>query len=175
MQNAETNSLVNVRSPLAELLETLPQVGRLHWIGLSPRREADLQLVERAELVVGHGLTGDHHAKSKFGTKRQVTLIQAEHLVAVAGLLHRAAIDPGLLRRNLVVAGINLLALKGKTFRIGSCRLEYTGPCDPCSRMEQNLGPGGLNAMRGHGGITAKVLAGGTISLNDEVQVEPSP
>jgi MOSC domain-containing protein YiiM len=164
-----------MQSPLQELLDTLPQVGRLQWIGLSPRPLADVQAIESAELVVGHGLTGDHHAKSKLGSKRQVTLIQAEHLVAVAGLLHRPPLDPGLLRRNLVVAGINLLALKGKTFRIGSCLLEYSGPCDPCSRMEQNLGPGGLNAMRGHGGITAKVLIGGNISLNDEVQVEQSP
>lgn len=164
-----------MQSPLKELLDTLPQIGRLQWIGLSPRAQADLQVVADAELVVGHGLAGDHHAKSKFGSKRQVTLIQAEHIVAVAGLLHRPSIDPGLLRRNLVVAGINLLALKGRTFRIGSCLLEYTGPCDPCSRMEQNLGPGGLNAMRGHGGITAKVLIGGEICLNDEIQVEPQP
>lgn len=162
-------------SPLQELLDALPQIGRLQWIGLSPRPLADMQFVESAELVVGHGLTGDHHAKSKFGSKRQVTLIQAEHLVAVAGLLHRPAVEPALVRRNLVVAGINLLALKGRSFRIGSCLLEYSGPCDPCSRMEQNLGPGGLNALRGHGGITAKVLAGGNISLNDQVQVERLP
>lgn len=160
-------------SPLAELLETLPQTGRLRWIGLSPRAFSELQVVQTAHFIPGHGLDGDHHAKSKHGTKRQVTLIQAEHLIAVAGLLHRPSVDPSLLRRNLVVAGINLLALKGKTFRVGPCLLEYSGPCDPCSRMEQNLGPGGLNALRGHGGITAKVLIGGQIRLDDDVRFEP--
>jgi MOSC domain-containing protein YiiM len=162
-----------MNSPLQELLDTLPQIGRLQWIGLSARPQSELEVVNSAEMIVGHGLLGDHHAKKKYGAKRQVTLIQAEHVVALAGLLHRQPIDPGLLRRNLVVAGLNLLALKGKTFRIGSCLLEYSGPCEPCSQMERNLGPGGLNAMRGHGGITAKVLSGGMISLSDKIQIEP--
>ena len=74
-----------------------------------------------------------------------------------------------LTRRNIVVSGINLLALAKRRFRIGEVVLETTGPCEPCSRMEENLGPGGYNAMRGHGGITARVAKGGTISVGDAV------
>ncbi len=158
-------------SELHELLERLPQIGRLEWIGLSTARMSPIQPVPKAELIVGHGLKGDHHAKSKFGSKRQVTILQAEHLVAVGSYLGRLPVTPELLRRNLVVSDLNLLALKGKRFQIGECLLEYSGPCDPCSRMEDNLGPGGFNAMRGHGGITAKVLEGGTIRIGDAVRV----
>lgn len=154
---------------LADRLEVLPQVGRVEWIGLSPHPRGELQSVTEATLLVGHGLEGDHHAKRRSGSKRQVTLIQAEHLPAVANMVHIADVTPELLRRNLVVAGINLIALKGRRFTIGECELEGTGPCDPCSRMEENLGPGGLNAMRGHGGLTAKVLVGGVIHLGDTV------
>lgn len=156
-------------------LGTLPQVGRLEWIGLCPEPHGELRSVDEATLLVDHGLQGDHHAKRKAGSKRQVTLIQQEHLLAVGGLLHRETPPPALLRRNLVVSGINLLALKGKRFSIGDCLLEHTGPCDPCSQMEANLGPGGLNAMRGHGGITATVLRGGDIRVGDEVRAVTSP
>ena len=82
------------------------------------------------------------------------------------------ALEPQQLRRNLVVSGINLLALKDRTFSIGEVLLEGTGPCHPCNRMEEALGPGGLNAMRGHGGITARILKGGTLNVGDEVMLE---
>ena len=157
-------------SEVHKLLEQLPQIGRLEWIGLSAARMAPIQPVPGAELIIGHGVKGDHHAKSKFGSKRQVTILQAEHLAAVGSYLGRPPVTPDLLRRNLVVSGLNLLAFKGKTFCIGECLLEFTGPCDPCSRMEDNLGPGGFNAMRGHGGITAKVLRGGIIEIGDVVR-----
>ena len=158
---------------LQELFGILPQVGRLEWIGLRSTRLGEIAIVEEAVLVAERGLQGDHTVTGRAGTKRQVTLIQHEHLIAVAGMLHRDRVPPELTRRNLVVSGINLLALKGKQFRVGESLLEFSGPCEPCSRMEANLGPGGFNAMRGHGGITAKVIEGETIRLGDEVSAEP--
>jgi len=52
---------------------------------------------------------------------------------------------------------------------LGEAVLRYSGECHPCSRMEAALGPGGYNAMRGHGGITAKVIRGGKILKGDEL------
>jgi len=71
------------------------------------------------------------------------------------------------MRRNLVVSGINIASLKDKHFRLGSTELAGTGFCHPCSRMEENLGRGGYNAVRGHGGITAKVIQGGRVNKGD--------
>ena len=115
------------------------------------------------------GLEGDHFKKSSTG-KRQVTLIQQEHLDVVARILGKSEILPELLRRNIVVSGINLLALKHQQFQVGEVLLETTGICAPCSQMEENLGAGGYNSMRGHGGITAKILQGGQIKLGDVVK-----
>lgn len=158
-------------SYLAQLLATFPHAGRVEWIGVRPARRAAVEVIERVVAIDG-GLVGDHYA----GGKRQVTLLQAEHLPAIAVLLHgaapvgRFAVDPALLRRNLIVSGINLLALKGRRFAAGEAVLEGTGPCEPCSRMEEALGTGGYNAMRGHGGLTARVLRGGVIVVGDAVR-----
>jgi MOSC domain-containing protein YiiM len=70
-----------------------------------------------------------------------------------------------------VVSGINLLALKHLQFQVGEVLLETTGICAPCSRMEQNLGSGGYSTMRGHGGITARIIQGGQIKIGDVVRL----
>ena len=126
-------------------------------------------MVDAVEVGIG-GLIGDHY--SGRNGKRAVTLIQAEHLAAIASLSGLKQIDPGLLRRNIVVRGINLVALKDRRFRIGSALLEGTGSCDPCSRMEENLGKGGLNAMRGHGGLNARVIEPGVVRIGDAITTE---
>ena len=160
-----------VMQTVPELLASLPQVGRLEWIGLAPARRAQIVPVREATVRIGTGLDGDHHSPTGRG-RRQVTLIQWEHLAVVASLLGRETVGPELLRRNLAVSGINLLALKDRRFRIGQVLLEGTGPCHPCSRMEETFGPGGYNAVRGHGGITARVLEGGAVRVGDPVCAE---
>ena len=150
------------------LFETLPQVGRVEWIGVRPGRGEVMHVLEEVEVDLDVGLVGDRF-EGRPGSARQVTLIQQEHLSVMASVLDRPGIDPSLLRRNIVVSGINLLALKDKRFRIGSSVLKSTGLCQPCSKMEQQLGPGGYNAMRGHGGITASVVQGGMIHVGDKV------
>lgn len=156
---------------IRELMEVLPQSGAVEWIGVRPARRASVQSLPSVVAEAGRGLAGDHFSKQ--GGNRQVTLIQAEHLDAVASLLGIAEVQPGTVRRNLVVRGINLLALKDRQFRVGGAILAYRGPCQPCSLMESVLGPGGYNAMRGHGGITAAVVEGGTIQVGDAVVAIP--
>jgi len=144
------------------------QNGRVEWIGLCPDRRGVVQVVDEVDAEAGTGLVGDHHATSG-KSERQVTVIQQEHLAVVAAMLGREEVRPESVRRNLVVSGINLLALKNQTFRIGDAVLQESGPCVPCSRMDENLGPGGYNAMRGHGGITVCVIEAGQIRVGDEV------
>ena len=156
------------------LMVRFPRPGRLEWIGVRAERRGPVRVVPEAIAKAGLGLAGDHYRAGVKGT-RQVTLIQAEHLPVIAALLGLRDLDPGLLRRNLVVSGINLLALKGIRFRIGPVLLEGTGLCHPCSRMEEVLGPGGYNAMRGHGGLTARILEGGVLHLGDSVVALTAP
>lgn len=147
-----------------------PRQGRVEWIGIRPDRRAPLDSVDQVEAIAGFGLAGDHYA-SKTNGKRQVTLIQAEHLEVVAKLLGKPEIQAYAVRRNILVSGINLYALRDRQFLVGDVVLEGNGACDPCSRMEEVLGTGGYNAMRGHGGITARIQNGGVLRTGDRVRI----
>lgn len=165
---------LNPQSALRSLTDNFPNSGRLEWIGVRPQTREPVVQTMSVEAIVERGLAGDHRITGRAGSKRQVTLIQAEHIESVAKLMRLTLVRPELLRRNLVVSGINVLALKDQVFMIGDVTLEGTGLCEPCSRMETNLGSGGYNAMRGHGGITARVVAGGVLCVGDEVRVSPT-
>jgi MOSC domain-containing protein YiiM len=139
----------------------------------SPRDPA--RRVEATQALAGVGLADDRLGKrgeAELST-RQVTLIQQEHLPVIAALGRVAAVDPVKLRRNLVVSGINLLALKNARLQVGGAVLEIVGPCQPCSRMEEEIGPGGYAAMRGHGGMTARIVEGGAIRVGDAIKALP--
>ncbi len=166
---------------LRELISAGPQPGRIETIVLRPARGVAAVVVDEAELVEGRGLLGDRHAARTAlgvnGQARALTLIQAEHLPLLARWTGGERIDPALLRRNLVVSGLNLLGLRSpfadqpRLWRIGpSAVIEVSGPCEPCSRMEDVIDPGGYNAMRGHGGVYALVVSGGLWRRGDLLQ-----
>ena len=157
-------------SELGRLFAQFPRAGRVDWIGLRPARDVPMRPVDSAEAMAGKGLSGDRYGSGS--GKRGITLIQAEHLPVIAALAGHALVAPATLRRNVVVSGIPLIALKGRRFRIGEVLLEGTDPCDPCSRMEAALGAGGYNAMRGMGGLCARILEGGSLRLGDAVIAE---
>ena len=155
---------------IKDLFEVFPRVGTLDYISIRSARNEPVTPLMEVQIETEGGLVGDHYSGQN--GKRHVTLLQAEHLPVIASFMGLPSFDPGLTRRNLVVSGLNLLALKGHRFQIGNdVLLEYTGECYPCSKMETALGDGGYNALRGHGGITARVLRGGTIRVGEEVKI----
>ena len=150
---------------LAELTARTATDGIVRWIGVRPARMAPMLVLTEVEI----GVTGLAQDRRTRPGKRAVTLLQWEHLPVIAALSGREDVAPELLRRNIAVSGINLLALRARQFRVGSVELKGTGLCAPCSQMETLLGHGGYTAVRGHGGITAEVVAPGTCRVGDAV------
>ena len=161
------------RSPLDRYIDQVGP-GTVEWIGLRPRRREPLQSVDRARAISDYGLEGDHRMTKTPGSGRQVTLISKEFIGQIAWHLGLSDVEPARLRRNIVVSGMNLNALRRQRFRVGEALFEATQLCHPCSRMEQELGPGGVVAMLGYGGLCARIIESGAIALGDRVIPEPS-
>ena len=150
---------------LKDLIAGWTQPGRVESISLRSGRRSEMTIVD--EVVIStDGLSGDHGRSGK----RAVTLIQQEHLAAIGSYLGQAPVAPEILRRNLLVSGINLAALKGREVQVGEAVLRFTVICAPCSRMEEALGKGGYSAVRGHGGSCAEVVQPGRVAVGDTVQ-----
>ena len=159
-------------NPLDKIARDLSP-GTLTWIGLRSERRGQVTPVERAKAIAAKGLEGDHRMDKTPGSARQVTLISEEFMQQIAHFTGLSTIDPVLLRRNLVVSGINLNALRHQRFQIGEAVFEATALCHPCSRMDAALGKGGVAAMIGHGGLCAKILSTGYITVGDRLEVRP--
>lgn len=153
---------------LAELLQIFPYSGELMWIGVRPGKGEPMIVVDEVLADTRSGLIGDRYNGNS--GRRQVTLLQYEHLAVLGSMLEKS-IDPEVLRRNLLIKGVNLVALKNCQFKIGDAVFQMTGLCHPCSKIESKLGSGGYNAMRGHGGINAQVVQGGIIRVGDKLTV----
>ena len=170
-------------SSIRALTAQFAQAGKLEAIYLRPARGIACNQPSTAVAIAGRGLRDDRTSlvvsRNPFGSNRQVTLIQAEHITVLEKLLNKP-IDTAVLRRNLVVSGINLLAAKSlfkddpMRLIIGNVELKITGPCEPCSKMESVLGKSAYNAMRGHGGVAARVVKGGELKIGDVVSCRPA-
>lgn len=175
---------------LRDLTRQFASQGRIETIILRSTRGEPAMLVDEARAEPGRGLIGDRRANAvrsgKQSTKRELTLFQAEHLPLVANWCGIAELQPSRLRRNLVVSGLNLIAMRSPfadvvlEWLVGDeVIIQITGPCNPCSKMAAELGLGSYNALRGHGGMTARIVAGGLVRVGDIVglnairQLEP--
>jgi len=159
---------VTVPPGLRPLMTAAPQQGRVEQIGTRPVRHG--AIVGRTEW----DLTDREQDHGNKTGKRAVTLIQAEHVAAIAAL-SGAELDALDLRRNLIVSGVNLESLRQHgRFAVGDVVLEGTVECDPCNQMEDLLGPGGLAAMMGMGGICARIVTPGVVRVGDVVRRLPA-
>lgn len=150
-------------------------MAELKYIGLRPSKRAEINIVDNVQ-VDERGLVGDRY--NTWLGDRNVTLFREEGLAdAWEKLGKKGTPDPTRTRRNLMVAGMGseLKKMKGDRIQIGKeVLLEVTGYCHPCTRMDETFGPGGLKAMAGEGGLTARVIRTGSIQVGDPVVVTKS-
>lgn len=143
-------------------------MGRLAGIARREHKRAPMETLESAEISIETGVANDSRGKPG---KRQVSLLSASAWQAACDELGQEA--PWTTRRsNLLIEGLDLPKEAGRIIAIGDVRLRTTVEIDPCSRMDEQV-PGLTNALKPdwRGGIGCEVIAGGTVSIGDEVSL----
>ncbi len=143
-------------------------VGRVEEINIGPEQTLPTP-VERAQARAGKGLVGNrYYFEDGAEPGRALTLIAAEALAAMAaeqGIEITAAES----RRNVLTRGIDLNALVGRRFRVGSVECVGVELCEPCSSLEKLTKPGVIKGLAHRGGLNADILSDGEIAVGDEV------
>ena len=148
----------------------------MEGIFLAPEAGAQMKRVEVTTALEGCGLEGDRYCAatghwSRFGRVCEVTFIAAEDLDEIERETG-VSVKNGEHRRNVVTRGISLKALRrGERFRVGEVAFEYRGPRSVCRYIERLTEPGMTQALKGRGGICARVIENGTVGVGDEIEV----
>lgn len=146
-----------------------------HVVGLYTAAAAGAPIASRTwvDVLPDAGIIGDRYAR-RLGhwsdpkwPDQELTMLEAE----VADDL---AIDPGVLRRNVVTRDLRLDTLIGVRFQIGDAVLEGVRPCDPCQYLETLTRPGVTRALVGRGGLRVRVITSGRIQVGDAVVLLPA-
>jgi MOSC domain-containing protein YiiM len=151
-------------------------VGEVVEIHVAPAGGAPMERVDAVQAVDGRGLAGDRYGvdagtySEKVTPGRQVTLIEAEALAAVAAE-SGIVLAPGATRRNITTRGVPLNHLVGREFTVGRARLRGVKLCEPCGYLQRLLGIDGLVGAFAHrAGLNAEVLSGGDIRVGDPIE-----
>ena len=150
--------------------------GIVEEIYIAPEGSAAMERVEEVTTIEGCGIEGDRYCEgtgfwTPYGDVCEVTLIESEDLDYIQNELG-ISVKNGEHRRNIITSGIKLGDLRRKRFRIGDAVLEYDRPRPPCRHVQDLSEPGMTKALKGRGGICARVVEAGRIRARDAIVVE---
>jgi MOSC domain-containing protein YiiM len=142
---------------------------------------AALPVEHRTEVEVraGLGIVGDRYHGKPAHRDASVTVIAVEALEALATELGSGPLDPLATRRNVVLRGAEVEALRGQPFSLDGVLFDGGRPANPCAWLDLVLAPAAHRGMRGRGGVrcaprTDGVLRLGPAVLRSAVPLDPA-
>jgi MOSC domain-containing protein YiiM len=150
--------------------------GVVEGIYVTGKGSAAMGRVEEVRTVAGCGIEGDRYCAgtgywTRYGDVCEVTLIEGEDLDYIENELG-ISVKNGEHRRNIITRGIRLGDLRRKKFHVGETVLEYDRPRPPGRHVQDLSEPGMTRALRGRGGICARVVQAGSIKVRDTIEIE---
>jgi MOSC domain-containing protein YiiM len=119
--------------------------------------------VDAVQCVAGAGLVGDRYFNHQPDFKGQVTFFAQEVHDELCRLFRQPDTPPSVYRRNVITAGVDLNTLIGREFEVQGVRFLGTEESRPCYWMDRAVAAGAEAAMRGRGGLRAKILTSGLL------------
>jgi MOSC domain-containing protein YiiM len=130
-----------------------------------PAGEEPAVEVREARLVAGQGIEGDRFFGFKEDYKGQITFFSREMYDSLCAQFQVWDRGPEVFRRNVIVSGVDLNALIGVEFELQGIRFAGVAECTPCYWMDAAFHPGAEEALRGRGGLRARILSSGTLRV----------
>lgn len=129
------------------------------------------QLPDEIEVVAGLGIVGDRFFGHRAHQQEAVTIIAAESIDRLG-----AGLDASRTRRNIVTRGIDIDAMRGRTFSLdsgdGPVVFRAHRPANPCAWMDVELAPGAFAGLARHGGMRCEPLSDGRLRLGPVTLLE---
>lgn len=122
-----------------------------------------MEEMEELECVAGKGIRGDRYFDHKEDYKGQITFFSMEvyeDLMAKFGVSDH---EPTAFRRNVMTRGVDLNTLVGKEFTWQGVRFSGSEECRPCYWMDTAFAEGAFEALKGNGGLRARILSDGVL------------
>ncbi|HKP93544.1 MAG TPA: MOSC domain-containing protein [Chthoniobacterales bacterium] len=132
-----------------------------------PPGDFPLIAVHEIECVAGRGIRGDRFFDYADDYKGQITFFSREIFDLMSENFGLTTKSPGVLRRNLVVSGVDLMELIGTDFELQGVQFRGTAHCAPCYWMNDAFAPGAEEFLAGRGGLRARILSDGRIARGD--------
>jgi MOSC domain-containing protein YiiM len=120
--------------------------------------------VNTIRCVAGRGIEGDRFFDYKPDYKGQITFFAWADYEAVKREFGVPGLSPGAFRRNVLIAGIDVLGLAGCRFSVQGVEFEGTGEAKPCYWMDRAVAPGAEAWLNGRGGLRAKIVRDGRLT-----------
>ncbi len=130
------------------------------------RLEHGIEKVDTVECVAGSGLVGDRYFNHKEDYKGQITFFDWAVYERIRKEFNCPELDPAWFRRNVLTQGVDLNTLIGKRFTVQGIEFEGSEECRPCYWMDQAVNPGVHEALKGFGGLRARIRSSGTLAID---------